>query len=405
MSDHTYPCPKCGYPSQDPEICDSCGVIYARYGQRDFGFEPPGSANGENSEYLEQEAPARRPFSLFRVIVVCGILIIATLGGFYFLTPKSPRTPEGLAVQHRILISGAKKVFANPSTPPAKLKASFRRLKDMTLNLMQEIAELPKPRNEEEEARYKEIQDANGELLALLDSPYEELRTELVAGRNPFAAAETRLTPLLPTAVVDRDDTSTPTAMLKTKTKPAGQAKGQHSSPGSGSSEKEQKPVARSGTPVPATPTPAVDINDRQRLVELAMLQAKSFRAQHETIASPPGKEGPSIEHASSGLQIVTQQSVDDEVLRSSIPAVLYFWAPSCNGCKTMSPVLLACCDEFRSKIRFCSINYDLNPRAATRFSVNSLPTILLIKNGKVAKRIRGTISQPDLETILKENL
>ena len=89
-------------------------------------------------------------------------------------------------------------------------------------------------------------------------------------------------------------------------------------------------------------------------------------------------------------------QEFDTEVLTSSQPVLVDFWAPWCGPCKQLSPVLERMSTEYES-IKFVSVNADDNLATASRYSVMSLPTLVLFENGEPISRVVGARSQAAL--------
>ena len=96
----------------------------------------------------------------------------------------------------------------------------------------------------------------------------------------------------------------------------------------------------------------------------------------------------------------ITEQNFENEVLKSNIPVIVDFYADWCGPCKMMSPIIDSIAEELGDKIKIGKINTDENINLAGQYGVMSIPTILVIKNGKVAKSFIGVT---DKETIISE--
>ncbi len=96
----------------------------------------------------------------------------------------------------------------------------------------------------------------------------------------------------------------------------------------------------------------------------------------------------------------ITEQNFENEVLKSNIPVIVDFYADWCGPCKMMSPIIDSIAEELEDKIKVGKINTDENINLAGQYGVMSIPTILVIKNGEVAKSFIGVT---DKETIISE--
>lgn len=83
----------------------------------------------------------------------------------------------------------------------------------------------------------------------------------------------------------------------------------------------------------------------------------------------------------------------------------LDFFAEWCMPCVMMSPIIDDLGEDFEGKVKFGKINIDDNQNSAQKFEISSIPTFVLIKDGKVVEKINGTRSQDELSGILKKYL
>jgi thioredoxin 1 len=103
-------------------------------------------------------------------------------------------------------------------------------------------------------------------------------------------------------------------------------------------------------------------------------------------------------------LQDVSDANFQAEVIESDAPVLVDFWAPWCGPCRVIAPVLEEIAGE-RPDLRIVKLNVDDNQQTAAAFDVLSIPTMILFKNGQVAKKIVGAYPKRKLEAELEPAL
>ena len=85
----------------------------------------------------------------------------------------------------------------------------------------------------------------------------------------------------------------------------------------------------------------------------------------------------------------INKDNFQNEVMNSDKPVLLDFWAPWCGPCRMVVPIIEEIANE-RSDIKVCKVNVDEQPELASRFKVMSIPTLVVMKNGKIVNQAMG---------------
>ncbi len=93
---------------------------------------------------------------------------------------------------------------------------------------------------------------------------------------------------------------------------------------------------------------------------------------------------------ASPNIVTLTQDSFESEVIKSTLPVLVDFWAEWCGPCKMIAPALEELANEFAGKAKVAKVNVDDNQNLAAQFRVTSIPMFLVIKNGQVVGQHLG---------------
>jgi thioredoxin 1 len=90
----------------------------------------------------------------------------------------------------------------------------------------------------------------------------------------------------------------------------------------------------------------------------------------------------------------LNESNFENEVVKSSVPVLVDFWAAWCGPCKMLAPVLQEIAGEQAGRVKVAKVNVDDNPALAARFSIRSIPTLLYFAGGEVRHQTVGVVSK-----------
>jgi thioredoxin 1 len=90
----------------------------------------------------------------------------------------------------------------------------------------------------------------------------------------------------------------------------------------------------------------------------------------------------------------VTDRTFAQEVLQSTPPVLVDVWADWCGPCKAIAPIVEELAREYEGRLKVMKLDVDENPRTASTYQVQSIPTLLVFKDGRLAERIVGAVAK-----------
>lgn len=101
---------------------------------------------------------------------------------------------------------------------------------------------------------------------------------------------------------------------------------------------------------------------------------------------------------------ILNDQNFEEEVIKSTVPVLVDFWAPWCGPCQMMGPIVEELANEFDvNKVRVGKLNVDENQIIAGKYQVMSVPTFLVFKEGQVVDQMVGGVQKERLKELLNK--
>ncbi|HSK29525.1 MAG TPA: thioredoxin [Candidatus Limnocylindria bacterium] len=101
----------------------------------------------------------------------------------------------------------------------------------------------------------------------------------------------------------------------------------------------------------------------------------------------------------------VGDHNFETEVLQSSVPVLVDFWAPWCGPCKTIAPIVEEIAAEYEGKLKVAKLNVDDHPATASRYNIRGIPNLIILKDGAVKEQIVGAVPKAKLVSAIDKAL
>ncbi len=103
----------------------------------------------------------------------------------------------------------------------------------------------------------------------------------------------------------------------------------------------------------------------------------------------------------SNKIVYTSDESFEQDVLNSTLPVLVDFWAEWCGPCKMVSPILDEIADEYGDRLKIAKLNIEPNPETPKKYRVQSIPTLMLFKDGNVEDTKIGAVSKSQLRDFI----
>jgi thioredoxin 1 len=101
----------------------------------------------------------------------------------------------------------------------------------------------------------------------------------------------------------------------------------------------------------------------------------------------------------------LSDATFETEVLQSSVPVLVDYWAEWCGPCKMIAPILDEISKDYEGKLKIAKLNIDENAQTPSKFGIRGIPTLMIFKNGNVEATKVGALSKSQLTTFIDSNI
>jgi len=107
----------------------------------------------------------------------------------------------------------------------------------------------------------------------------------------------------------------------------------------------------------------------------------------------------------SANLDTFTDSTWEQDVIQSTKPVLVDFWAEWCQPCRVLAPTIEALAEEFGDTVKIGKLNVDENGTVSEKYKIRGIPTVLLFKNGEIKEQVVGLTSKDNLSRLIEKHL
>jgi thioredoxin len=104
-------------------------------------------------------------------------------------------------------------------------------------------------------------------------------------------------------------------------------------------------------------------------------------------------------------IEDVADSSFDEDIGRSSVPTVVDFWAPWCEPCKIVHPILERLAEKYGGRVKFFRMNVDEEKKKPSEYAIRSIPTLLFFKDGTIKNQLIGVQTEGNIDQAIQNLL